>query len=38
MPSATSWNTGDNFSHAVSGATAETTRRWNDFKAELRTT
>ena len=30
--------TGDNFSHAISGATAETTRQWNDFKAELRTT
>ncbi|MFD9301935.1 hypothetical protein ACFWCB_04400 [Streptomyces sp. NPDC060048] len=26
---------GDNFDHAVSGATAETTRQWNDFKAEL---
>ncbi|MFJ5829207.1 hypothetical protein [Streptomyces sp. NPDC093089] len=37
MPSATSWNTGDNFSPAVSGATAETTRQWNGFKAELRT-
>ncbi|MCX4695698.1 hypothetical protein [Streptomyces sp. NBC_01408] len=29
--------TGDNFGHAVSGATAETTRQWNDFKAELLT-
>ncbi|WP_404953774.1 CinY protein [Streptomyces sp. 147326] len=27
--------TGDNFGHAVSGATAEITRQWNDFKAEL---
>ncbi|MET9610718.1 hypothetical protein ABZZ17_37500 [Streptomyces sp. NPDC006512] len=27
--------TGDNFNRAVSGATAETTRQWNDFKAEL---
>ncbi|MFD9368138.1 hypothetical protein ACFWA6_10590 [Streptomyces sp. NPDC060020] len=27
--------TGDNFEHAVSGATAEITRQWNDFKAEL---
>ncbi|QGZ52658.1 hypothetical protein GPZ77_34170 [Streptomyces sp. QHH-9511] len=30
--------TGDNFSHTVSGATAETSRQWNEFKAELRTT
>ncbi|MFD8972204.1 hypothetical protein [Streptomyces sp. NPDC059593] len=30
--------TGDNFSRAVSGATAETTRQWNDFAAELRRT
>ncbi|MFD9356973.1 hypothetical protein [Streptomyces sp. NPDC060031] len=30
--------TGDNFSHATSGATAEITRQWNDFKAELLTT
>ncbi|WP_405853458.1 hypothetical protein OG361_12885 [Streptomyces sp. NBC_00090] len=30
--------TGDNFGRAVSGATAETTRQWNDFKAALRTT
>ncbi|WP_405942478.1 CinY protein [Streptomyces sp. NBC_00207] len=29
--------TGDNFGHAVSGATAEITRQWNDFKAELLT-
>ncbi|MFD8950437.1 hypothetical protein ACWGHU_18720 [Streptomyces xanthophaeus] len=28
--------TGDNFARATSGATAETTRQWNDFKAELR--
>ncbi|MEU9030906.1 hypothetical protein AB0D46_25995 [Streptomyces sp. NPDC048383] len=27
--------TGDNFNHATSGATAEITRQWNDFKAEL---
>lgn len=27
--------TGDNFNRAVSGATAETARQWNDFKAEL---
>ncbi|MFB7589961.1 hypothetical protein [Streptomyces sp. NPDC056169] len=30
--------TGDNFDRAVSGATAETTRQWNDFTAALRTT
>ncbi|KQX16897.1 hypothetical protein ASC82_01200 [Streptomyces sp. Root431] len=30
--------TGDNFDRAVSGATAETTRQWNDFAAELRRT
>ncbi|MGW6389921.1 hypothetical protein ACWFR1_05310 [Streptomyces sp. NPDC055103] len=30
--------TGDNFARAVSGATAETARQWNDFKAELRRT
>lgn len=28
--------TGDNFDRAVAGATAETTRQWNDFRAELR--
>ncbi|MER5930891.1 hypothetical protein [Streptomyces sp. NPDC002054] len=27
--------TGDNFRRAVDGATAEITRQWNDFKAEL---
>ncbi|MEU4268988.1 hypothetical protein [Streptomyces sp. NPDC026092] len=27
--------TGDNFRHATAGATAEITRQWNDFKAEL---
>lgn len=27
---------GDNFDRAVAGATAETTRQWNDFRAELR--
>ncbi|MFJ3925042.1 hypothetical protein [Streptomyces sp. NPDC090022] len=30
--------TGDNFARAVAGATAETARQWNDFKAELRRT
>ncbi|MCX5075548.1 hypothetical protein OHA84_12910 [Streptomyces sp. NBC_00513] len=29
--------TGDNFRHATTGATAEITRQWNDFKAELLT-
>ncbi|MFJ3881214.1 CinY protein [Streptomyces sp. NPDC090077] len=29
--------TGDNFGRAVSGATAETTRQWDDFKAALLT-
>ncbi|MFD8980193.1 hypothetical protein [Streptomyces sp. NPDC059564] len=30
--------TGDNFNNAVSGATAETARQWNDFEDELLTT
>ncbi|MEV7724073.1 hypothetical protein AB0P15_04965 [Streptomyces sp. NPDC087917] len=36
-PASARSKTGDNFRRATAGATAEVTRQWNDFKAELLT-